>query len=280
MVTRVLTSAIGLIIFFAAFFADELIFAAAVAVVATIMVYEATKALNAGKAVTIVSVLLCLSAYGAMIFADAANVTVIPGSSFDIRLLSFLWITAGAFLYMILAVVQFGKVDCTKIYASAFVTLYIAIFMSFVVLLRNYVGRYGVIAVFMFSWITDTGAYFAGSLAGKHKLAPELSPKKTVEGAIGGICLTVIASVVYILILKYCLNINIMYKALFLVAAAIGAVLSEIGDLAASALKRQCKVKDFGWIFPGHGGMLDRFDSVVFIAPYVYLVFVLLQIGH
>lgn len=280
MVTRILTSAIGLIIFFAAFFADELIFAAAVAVVATIMVYEATKALNAGKAVTIVSVLLCLSAYGAMIFADAANATVIPGSSFDIRLLSFLWITAGAFLYMILAVVKFGKVDCTKIYASAFVTLYIAIFMSFVVLLRNYVGRYGVIAVFMFSWITDTGAYFAGSLAGKHKLAPELSPKKTVEGAIGGICLTVIASVVYILILKYCLNIDIMYKALFLVAAAIGAVLSEVGDLAASALKRQCKVKDFGWIFPGHGGMLDRFDSVVFIAPYVYLVFVLLQIGH
>ena len=138
----------------------------------------------------------------------------------------------------------------------------------FIILLRE-IGRYAVILVFIFSWITDTGAYFAGSLMGKHKLAPVLSPKKTIEGAVGGVILTVIASIVYMIILKNTMDITIHFKALFLVAAVIGALLSELGDLAASALKRQCNVKDFGKLFPGHGGMLDRFDSVVFIAPFV-----------
>lgn len=96
----------------------------------------------------------------------------------------------------------------------------------------------------------------------------------------GGIVAAVLGTGVYIAALKYCLDITISNSIWLVAASAVGAVLSELGDLAASAIKRQCEIKDFGWIFPGHGGFLDRFDSVVFVAPYVLAVFVLLQIGH
>ncbi len=279
MLTRILTSAIGLVVFFAAFFADKMIFTAAIAIVSAVMVYEAVKAINAGRATTWVSVLLCLLSYASLLFAQYNGITNFPWSGWTFGTANIaLWAVIGIFVYMILSIAKFGKVDFSKIYSAAFMTLYISLFMAFAVLLRNNCGRYAVIVVFIFSWITDTGAYFTGSLMGKHKLAPELSPKKTVEGAIGGIVLTVIASAVYMMIMKHFWNMDIHW--LFLPAAAIGAVLSEVGDLAASAMKRACGVKDFGWIFPGHGGMFDRFDSVVFIAPYVFFVFVLLQIGH
>lgn len=279
MLTRILTSAIGLVVFFAVFFANEMIFAAAIAVVSLAMVYEAVKAINAGRKTTVLSLILSACAFGNWFLTKYSAVIIFPGSSWDFGLVNaVLWIAGGVFCYMLLSVREFGKVEFSKIYAAGFTTLYITLFMSFIILLRNYVGRYGVFAVFLFSWITDTGAYFTGSLIGKHKLEPELSPKKTVEGAVGGIVLTVIVSAVYMAVMKHFWNIDIHW--LFLVASAIGAVLSEFGDLVASAMKRNLGVKDFGWIFPGHGGMLDRFDSVVFIAPYVYFVFVFLQIGH
>ncbi len=278
MVVRLLTSAIGLIFFFAAFYANELIFSSAIGLVSVIMVYEAVKALKAGRAVSLVSVLLSALGFASLVFAKYRDMSSFPASNvadFGPGNIIF-WIIAGVLCYMMLSVLKHGKTDFSKIYSAAFITLYISLFMSFIILLRNDVGRYGVMAVFVFSWITDTGAYFTGSFLGKHKLAPELSPKKTVEGAIGGVVLTVIAAGVYMAIMKHFWSVDIHW--LFLIAAAIGAVLAEIGDLAASAVKRSCNVKDFGWIFPGHGGMLDRFDSVVFIAPYVYFVFMLLKL--
>lgn len=128
-------------------------------------------------------------------------------------------------------------------------------------------------------WISDIGAYFVGVFFGKHKLCPNISPKKTVEGAVGGVLFWVlIASVAaYLHSLTVPVEIaRINYPAL-IVVSVIGSVLSIVGDLFASCIKRANGVKDFGNLFPGHGGVMDRFDSIVATAPYYYII---LQIVH
>jgi len=127
--------------------------------------------------------------------------------------------------------------------------------------------------VFIFSWITDTGAYFTGKFLGKHKLIPNVSPKKTVEGAVGGVVSTVVFTCLYLALLKHVFKIDNIGGADYLgvsILAIIASILSQLGDLAASVIKRDCNVKDFGTILPGHGGIMDRFDSVIFIAPVVF----------
>lgn len=109
----------------------------------------------------------------------------------------------------------------------------------------------------------DTGAYFVGKAIGKRKLAPVLSPGKTVEGAIGGF----VASVIVALLLGSALNLSLTFSA---VAGVLIGVLSQLGDLSKSAIKREIGIKDFGTLIPGHGGVLDRFDSLMFTAPTVY----------
>ena len=283
MAKRIITSAIGLIVFFATFFANEHIFSAAVMIVTIGLVYEAVSAIKPGKTVTAVSMIFSLLVFLGGIFLetmgrDIALFTRDYGFS-GIALITFflLCILLMIFIYLVLAVAKFGKVEFQKIFSAAFLTAYITAFMFFIVLLRAFIGRYAVIPVFIFSWITDTGAYFVGSFMGKHKLCKNLSPKKTVEGAIGGIITTVLGAYIYTLILKYAFSITIPSVWFFVAAAAFGAVLSELGDLAASAVKRQSGIKDFGKIFPGHGGFMDRFDSVVFVAPYTYLIFIIMN---
>ena len=269
MALRLLTSGIGLIVFFVLLFMNETVFSIAVGIVALGMVYEAVKTINAGKSITIVSLF-----YSAIISAAVMAAMKINTSAMMMLLIMGV-VLIGIFSYMVLTIIFFDKKEIYKIYSAAFITAYLSFFMSFVSLARSGIGRYGVILVFLFAWITDTGAYFAGRLFGKRNLAPNLSPKKTVEGAIGGVVAAMIGTVIYIIVMKVFYNVE-FYSNVLLVAASVGgAVLSELGDLAASALKRTCGVKDFGKIFPGHGGFLDRFDSVVFVAPYAFLVLAL-----
>ena len=290
MATRIITSIFGLIIFFAAFFADSFYFAIAVAIVGAGMVYEAVSAICNKKSVVIFSVFLSIIfLFGNIILRENARgmnlynaeaVNLLTANSLRlIVLLAFaaIYVLISVFSYLLLAIKEFKNVDVHKIFSSAFMNMYITIFMSFIMDLRFDFGRYAVLAVFIFAWLTDTGAYFTGSFLGKHKLAPNLSPKKTIEGAVGGVITTVISALVYIIILKKCFNIILPNNVIFIIAAAICSVLSMLGDLCASAVKRHCGVKDFGNIFPGHGGFLDRFDSVVFIAPFVYFVFFLME---
>lgn len=126
------------------------------------------------------------------------------------------------------------------------------------------------------AWFSDTGAYFIGVTFGKHKLAPDISPKKTVEGAIGA----VVTAEIFLIILSYCFTLYtqsigitmvVDYTMLILLAPVIS-ILGILGDLCASIIKRQCGVKDFGSIMPGHGGVVDRFDSVLFIMPMMYII--------
>ena len=126
---------------------------------------------------------------------------------------------------------------------------------------------------FVIAWVSDAGAYFVGSFLGKHKLCPNVSPKKTIEGAVGGVIIGVIGAVVDALVFQFIIfdgNVTINYIGV-LVVAAIGTVTSIIGDLTFSLIKRSCKVKDYGNIIPGHGGILDRCDSIIMTAPMLFV---------
>lgn len=133
---------------------------------------------------------------------------------------------------------------------------------------------YYIILILIGAWASDIGAYFTGSFFGKHKLAPEISPKKTVEGFLGGIAACIVAVVLSVAVYQAWLSpveFTASYPAAVLLAA-LCSVISVLGDLTFSVIKRSYQIKDFGNVFPGHGGMLDRFDSVVFVAPLVYLM--------
>ena len=118
--------------------------------------------------------------------------------------------------------------------------------------------------IFIIAWGTDTFAYLSGSLFGKTKLCPKLSPKKTVEGSLGGILGAIILTLIYA---KY-FGVFPVWK--FVLLSLIGSIIAQIGDLTASKIKRLTGIKDFGFIMPGHGGVLDRFDSILFTAPFIY----------
>ena len=147
--------------------------------------------------------------------------------------------------------------------------------LSFVFLTRELEhGVYLVWMIFINSWISDTCAYLTGVMAGRHKLAPVLSPKKSVEGSVGGIVGSALAGALF----GYYLDAVLGTGQLTLLLAAVGgvgSVISQIGDLAASAVKRNYDIKDYGNLIPGHGGIMDRFDSVIFTAPITYFLIIL-----
>ena len=140
------------------------------------------------------------------------------------------------------------------------------------------IGFYGVVVSLCGAWMSDTGAYFFGITMGKHKLAPAISPKKTVEGLLGGIVVALVSQLTIALAYTYfCRYYGIKVEINFLRLTCVSpliSLLSVIGDLSASVMKRQFGIKDFGKIMPGHGGVLDRFDSVLLVAPFVYNLFI------
>lgn len=138
---------------------------------------------------------------------------------------------------------------------------------------------YVLIAVFA-AWAADVGAFFAGTFFGRHKLCPQISPKKTVEGAVGGLVLNVVVALAcgaFFSRVFHLGQVQVDYLPLFLIGF-FGTFVSILGDLSFSLIKRSCHIKDFGQVIPGHGGILDRFDSVIFTAPFVYLLVSLLPV--
>jgi len=131
--------------------------------------------------------------------------------------------------------------------------------------LRVHGGRFNMFLPFMIAYSCDSGAFFCGKLMGKHKLVPRLSPNKTVEGAVGGLVCAALGAVIYGAILSAC-GMDVRFGRM-LVYGFLGGIACELGDLSFSAVKRYCGVKDYGDILPGHGGVLDRFDSMYFTAP-------------
>lgn len=148
-------------------------------------------------------------------------------------------------------------------------------------LIRILDGRNGVYLImtpFVLAFIPDSGAYFAGLFFGRHKLAPVISPKKTVEGAIGGLLTGMLCMVVYALILQvgFRFEVNYLYALIYGLLGSLGAI---FGDLCFSVIKRQTGIKDYGNLFPGHGGILDRFDSMMIVAPLTEALLELLPVA-
>ena len=137
---------------------------------------------------------------------------------------------------------------------------------SLVRVLAMRLGRYYIIVPFLMAFLPDTGAYFAGRAFGKRKLAPVISPKKTIEGVIGGAVSSVLGMLLYAVIMgvAFDMQVNYLYAILFGLASAAGSV---FGDLCFSVIKRQTGIKDYGNLIPGHGGILDRFDSMMLVGP-------------
>ena len=161
--------------------------------------------------------------------------------------------------------------------ATALGIIYVPFLFHFAVLIDecDYAKNY-IWLVFIIAFGTDIFAYFSGVFLGKHKLCPTLSPKKTVEGAIGGM----IGALVFSLLFgNFFLEPGHAFNARFIIMILIGSVVSMLGDLSASAFKRQMGIKDYGNLIPGHGGILDRFDSVLFVAPYLYFYIALVLPG-
>ena len=137
-------------------------------------------------------------------------------------------------------------------------------------------GKFYILVAFLLSMVADSGAYFVGRACGKHKLAPIVSPKKTVEGAVGGVVCNIVFLCLYTLLLNKCFGftqVNYFYAAIY---GVLGAVASIVGDLTLSVVKRQVGIKDYGNLIPGHGGILDRFDSTMLVAPLTELLILLI----
>lgn len=182
-------------------------------------------------------------------------------------------IVAAFLAFLFVYVFTFPKYHANQIMSAMFSFLYGPVMLSFLYLLREGFddGIYLVWFVFLASWGSDTCAYCVGVLIGKHKMTPKLSPKKSIEGAVGGI---LGAALLFVLYAHFVVNqYTTMTLSLPLAAllGAVGALVSMVGDLAASAIKRNYKIKDYGKLIPGHGGIMDRFDSVIVAAPIVFL---------
>lgn len=263
MLKRTITAVVAIMLFIPiCIYSDTVVFPIAMAILSVIGVYEMLGCVGVRKNYSIAVVSLI---FGAM--------PIIP---FFVKNEPINIIFALSVVYLILIyaadVFSRGKIDYT-LSASAFMgVFYISVSFTSIVLLRQQ-SNYLYILVFIGPWVSDTFAYIFGRLLGKHKLIPEVSPKKTIEGSAAGIIFAAISYVVYaIIITKYFDTSATPNYVIMAVSGAVVSVVSQIGDLSASAVKRHFGIKDYGFIFPGHGGVMDRFDSVVMTAPILYII--------
>lgn len=272
MAKRLITAAVGVPIgIFILVLNNAHILAAVTAVLSAIAVFEVLSAAKYTKfkSLTVLSLLFSV---------------VVPISFCYEIIRPYLVAICFAFLILLFAftIIRHKEVRFEQLGFAALITICVPLAISTIAFFAFRFPEHGfffVVYTLVVTWVADGGAYFAGTFFGKHKLCPSISPKKTWEGFIGGL----ITSVIFAVLLGYGyplwdkiftgeehFSVNILIVAL---CAAVCAFLGLLGDLIASLLKRQCGVKDFGNLLPGHGGVMDRFDSVLFTAPFIYLVF-------
>lgn len=231
-----------------------------VAFISLIGLHEYFKAMRNVKVATI-DLLGYAMAVGYFIFM------LLPGAGKYIGILVSFF-TMAVMSYEIIA----QKHNIVDISVTIFGVLYIPFFFSYIIYLDRL--KYGNIILwlpFLTAWFTDTLAYFVGRRFGKTKLCPKVSPNKSVEGAIGGVIGCIVLNTVFgIIINHFGYNLSVVH---FIIVGLLCGVTAQLGDLSASFIKRYSGVKDFGTLIPGHGGILDRFDSILFTAPTVYSYF-------
>ena len=226
-------------------------------------VIEITRVLNLSKTLTLIIIPFIFFYY--IIVVKYAREAIL------------LFLISMILLLLVFYVFSYPKYSIKDIALTIFTIFYVPVMFSFVYLLREQRGQFGkyiVWLIFISSWGCDTFAYLTGLIFGKHKLTEQVSPHKTIEGSIGGILGSILLGVVYVFVLNNFVKIDITMSLIRVsIACALSAIFSQIGDLTASAIKREYSIKDYGNLIPGHGGVLDRFDSVIFTAPIIYFMF-------
>lgn len=206
--------------------------------------------------------------------------TIIMYIAFE-QVTSYYWVFVTLFMIISLTVmvVRYPKYALEDVALTLFPVFYVSLLFSFMILVREITnGSFWIWLIALSAWGSDTCAYFAGITMGKHKLAPSLSPKKTIEGSIGGILGAGALGYLYTMIFTmFAMPELRAYILVIVITVMIAAAISQVGDLAASAIKRFFEQKDYGHILPGHGGILDRCDSFIFVAPLIYIVALLVQ---
>jgi len=275
---RVLTGICITALTFAVIFSGKEIFDAACALLAGIAVYEIYGAFRAkgfrptylaGYIACVCMLLGAVEYWDRRVWMWLRNIIMFV----DIRVLLYLSLLM-MFCLLILGVKKYTVADLAVTILGAF---YVCFLFWYLIMVRNlYAGLYAVWFVYLGAAATDTGAYFVGTYFGRHKLMPQISPKKTVEGALAGVlaCMLVFALYGAFVFDRYAYH-NALWQ--YISMGLICGVIAQIGDLAASSIKRYCGIKDFGKILPGHGGILDRVDSVILIAPMIYIILTILH---
>ena len=272
MLTRVLTGVIAFVVFLPFLVhSDTIAYPIAMALCSVISTYEMIRCVGLHKKQRI-SVPLCLAAAALPICVRLLH------GMYDVVLVGVAACLILVLYMLAITVFSRGSINITQSMTSLIVGLYIMAAFSGMVFLRDFdeAGAYIYLLVFIGAWVPDTFAYFTGRLFGKHKLIPDVSPKKTVEGAIGGALFCVLAFV----------GFGFLYNNFWLVeghdalpiwlmavAGLLSALVSMIGDLSMSVIKRHYGIKDFGRLLPGHGGFLDRFDSVLAVSVILAVAF-------
>ena len=268
MLTRIISSAVGIVIaVIVLWFHDTFVLNLAIGLISAIMLYELLNAVRCFK--------IYIISLPSLLYAVLLPFLVTTKYSF-----------MASFIYVILVfmgtIFQHKHIKAVKSLVTLAATLLISNAMTTLVQLHEYgnltgalmgVKSIGLIYLIMGlcgAWLADSAAYFVGTFLGRNKLCPEISPKKTIEGFAGGILVTgllfVLINFIYSRVVS---DITVNYFAVCILGMLL-AVIGTIGDLSASILKRQCGIKDYGNIMPGHGGLMDRFDSVIFVAPFLY----------
>lgn len=278
MKTRIITAVVGLgILAVVLAFFDTILFDLVLAAVCLLGIHEVFSAMGFGKkqwylyaAAAPITLLMMLSS------SEGVRALLLPAGFLTVLFYNICLIANSKTL-------DFGKLSGFLYFGGVIVFC----FYSLIHLKRclpmdtyGYDAIFFILLILCFAWGGDTSAYFAGRAFGKHKLAPVVSPNKTVEGAIGGvlggIVLGLVATLLYSIptgrLTTLTVSVTVRHYLIIVAVGAVASVLGILGDLFASAVKRQAGIKDYGTIFPGHGGILDRFDSVMFIAPFVSIV--------
>lgn len=222
------------------------------------------------KAPGICGYLFAVLYYGMLLLLQAG---LLPGAGQNWLMLLFI----GCFICLLaVMVLAYPKYHAREIVAAFFGLFYVAVMLSYIYQIRMLEGgAFTVWLVFVCSWGCDTCAYCVGKLFGRHKMTPVLSPKKSVEGGIGGVAGAALIGFLYALAINYWGGAGVdVFR--FVIIGLAGGVVSQVGDLAASAIKRNYEIKDYGTLIPGHGGIMDRFDSVIITAPIIYFLAVML----
>ena len=270
MKTRIITSVVAILILLPVLiFADYPVLPIALSLVSLIAVFEMLRCIGLHRA-WVISVPLYL-------LALALPICIRLLSRAELVKVAFAAIVCLLFYFFAILLFSHGKYKPADLSVCFMTVLYILIGFNAILYVHDHVygGEYVYLIAFIGAWITDIFAYFCGMLfgrGGKHKLIPDVSPKKTVEGSIGGIVFCILSMMLYGWIvsrIEPSLDANV---AVFAVAGLLISIVSQIGDLCMSLIKRTYGIKDYGKLFPGHGGMLDRFDSVIAVSTVLLVI--------